>query len=1563
MADVSQPAPSARFLPQQVRGGDRSASPSPTRRSRFLTHELDPLLSTLSPARILSALSDRAANSPADDRPGPALQASIARASLVERAFGCRAASAAKSAQEWHREITSWEWPSGGPGNSSKAFEAPTVEERAWKRRKLADTGRDDAGERHVGIAQDGGVSGQVTRTEHVTGMVQVEEEYWGGLPRSVVVHYEARLDAISRGVDELDVEELKEHALDAHVPSRSRPASSDGPDESLLPLAYPHLDDFTAVTTATILRALPYLDRLARLLDIWSTRLSVLRKIPSFLLAFEDARMALRSGWNAVGAANLAQEGLPVAGRSSVSVAPVPSHEKAPPIDLVESDRRALEPTAPSASSDLTSEGFKTIRAILEEKISLVGKQLDSMLDALEGREETVPDRWIDDMEAVEANYADWVMMAERRVLGCEWRRAVEADRAASFPIQAATLDPAGSEALINPDNSPGESSDVRDRSAIPAVDGPVEETLSVAREPFPNGAGNKSSDRWDSPVIKGVASGAADGVRESEAVPAIDGPVEETLSVAEGPLTNGANGADNMSSDHCDSPVILDRSSSPIGQVGDGKVISAVDGLDRESALLPQEPSPNGAGKRSSARCDSPTILRMSSGASDGVWERRAVPVVDSPVGETLSVAQEPFPNGAGNRSSDRCDSPVIPSSPFDDVWDENAVLDTTGLIGDISPLPQGPSTNGTGNKLSDRCDSPVIPESASRLSDHTGGSDAPADVDEPLEEATVQVPRTPPISKPSVSPRSPKRPSLVSRFSPRPGDREAGIYSDLLEERQGGPPYSGRLAVAATSLGDLTYYPNEDQLKDIDGPLQSPMQNDRSGRSGQERSVARPGEDDQINRLSRSEYIDTFPSPPKNRTTRLSLSREVAPGGDPTAAETRYDNFRSMISPVRPEKPESWPAGASRSPPTPAPRTPQRSSPRNHGVRPSISPEAANNRRAQVIDASVRETFPRPPSGSKTLHERRRGVPLSHAGSKPFKTRTSGPTTPESATSSYFSDSSSPELEDASTAFFVTRRPVIVTSRPTSSIGTATPVSMTPVASLSRNPSVSTEPGNRRSVLEASPLAGRRRTQSFVSDQVQLELVDGPHFRQHLDGQTSTSSKRTSVASIASIELVQKGGVRSIDVRRRSGTLSSTKSATPPRRPESSYARTPTSSPWNERPSESPGASAPTSQPMQSTAGGSPGKTEQNDDFNSQGPPPIPKRSSRRASELSGRGSPLSPGEAQAVSSEDEVMPNGRLGVAPTSTPEAPRRVERASGEDQLEQQISSILTTIPAHIRLTSEEGEAKKRPSLPSYDTSPARRLPRASTPSFTLAPAPGRSPRPARHQGGNAEVRLFHLRRTAGNDAPIKLFVRQVGEHGERVMVRVGGGWADLGEYLREYASHHGQRSVSDGRVEIRDLPTPAGYGSGKSSVRNTPTASRPGSAQSSRPPGSTQSTRPGSGLAVRKTRAPSHSSSPVTPSMGRAGADTTPLSAASSGMRSSSRLSWTEEEGGHSVGLGGPKSRRTEPLSAEKQAWVEGLMGQVRGQREASEGARGEVEFGDLGRVGATKRVFRRGG
>jgi len=300
---------------------------------------------------------------------------------------------------------------------------------------------------------------------------------------------------------------------------------------------------------------------------------------------------------------------------------------------------------------------------------------------------------------------------------------------------------------------------------------------------------------------------------------------------------------------------------------------------------------------------------------------------------------------------------------------------------------------------------------------------------------------------------------------------------------------------------------------------------------------------------------------------------------------------------------------------------------------------------------------------------------------------------------------------------------------------------------------------------------------------------------------------------------------------------------------------------------------------------------------------------------------------------------------------------------STEDQLEEKISSILTTIPAKIRLTSGPDanapevvrprsiSGTKRPDI----LSPAMRNSRNSGegPSLTLAPAFTKSSSSSA-SSGDPEIRLYHLHQ-AGKDGPIKLYVRLVGDYGERVMVRVGGGWADLGEYLKEYANHHGQRSVSDGRFEIKGLP----QGHSTSSITTlaglstTPT-SRPGSALG----------RPASALSVRRSRFSSGSpadfamlSTPDQPSTSFL--DMTPGSTEShnTSVRPSSRSSWTGED--TPLGLAGPKSRRIE-VSPGKQAWVDGMMEQAK-RASAERKKTDESFFGDLGKVGGTKRVFMR--
>ncbi|EFQ29773.1 GAS2 domain-containing protein [Colletotrichum graminicola] len=311
------------------------------------------------------------------------------------------------------------------------------------------------------------------------------------------------------------------------------------------------------------------------------------------------------------------------------------------------------------------------------------------------------------------------------------------------------------------------------------------------------------------------------------------------------------------------------------------------------------------------------------------------------------------------------------------------------------------------------------------------------------------------------------------------------------------------------------------------------------------------------------------------------------------------------------------------------------------------------------------------------------------------------------------------------------------------------------------------------------------------------------------------------------------------------------------------------------------------------------------------------------------------------------------------------------ESNASDDHLRQQISDILESIPANIKLAKATPKVDLNPPPPDL---PAKRLrkpsretirrtgssmsmasrasSRAPTPWLTLAPAYAKNPRPKRSQGRN-DIRVYHLSRSTG-EAPIKLFIRCVGEHGERVMVRVGGGWADLGEYLKEYATHHGRRSagpVETAKVEVQDVPRAS------SLAANSSPPSRPASALEMSPM---------TPLNVRKSRKSFGAGDNLGPSVPRLLPNTpavppipdkyTPSSEDSNRSRSSSHISWEEESS--FLGLAGPTGRKVE-MSEESRAWVESVKEKV---RLASGETRNTSQFGDMGKVGGTKRLFRKG-
>ena len=358
--------PTKRLPPTEYSSDARSRSRSRTRLQRSSTHDTDPLLSNLSPTSTLEALSYANVGTTGSEKDSSELQQSVVGASTSERALGIRAALAAKKLKGWHTEVVSWEWPNT---TNQNGFEVPKAQEV-------------EAGDEGTEL----GAQGSLTQHGNIEGDVgDNEEEYWGGLPCGVVRRYEQRIEAIVDEMEALDVEELKTHVLEAHIPSRSRSTSGSFQPEPRPEVAnHNHLDDFTAVVTATIIRALPYVTRLNILLQTWTVRLAILRQVPGFLRALEEAFTAIASGWRTI----------------SGSSSPSSNH-----------------------SNGISREAFNIMQPILEDRLTAAGRRLDRMLDALEGREDTVPTRWIDDMEMMETDYSNWVVEAEKKVLQNEWQ------------------------------------------------------------------------------------------------------------------------------------------------------------------------------------------------------------------------------------------------------------------------------------------------------------------------------------------------------------------------------------------------------------------------------------------------------------------------------------------------------------------------------------------------------------------------------------------------------------------------------------------------------------------------------------------------------------------------------------------------------------------------------------------------------------------------------------------------------------------------------------------------------------------------------------------------------------------------------------------------------------------------------------------------------------------------------------------------------------------------------------------------------------------------------------
>ncbi|CAO1604259.1 hypothetical protein XANCAGTX0491_007821 [Xanthoria calcicola] len=319
-------APASRLPFQDDRALSPSPSRSPHKRQPPANNLLDPLLSNLSPSSTLEALQASPTDLPAQN----AFQESAAAASLSERSFAIRAATAGKKLKEWHEELQQWQWQ--GPHNPFLLPSSPTL--------PTPNNG--------PGIAQ----------------------EHWGSLSAQTVLRYEHRIDEIRDAMAALELDDLKMHVRDVHSTS-----------------SHHRMDDFTAIVTTTVLQALPLIYRLEALLGTWESRLAVLRASPGFITTMDRAQQEMVAAWSV-------------------------------------------------CHGETTRQALHEVKVRLESQIRDLGQRLDHMLDTMEGRLDTIPDRWIDDMEQLEADFGDWTVEAEKAIVKLDMRLEDESTRQEELTI-----------------------------------------------------------------------------------------------------------------------------------------------------------------------------------------------------------------------------------------------------------------------------------------------------------------------------------------------------------------------------------------------------------------------------------------------------------------------------------------------------------------------------------------------------------------------------------------------------------------------------------------------------------------------------------------------------------------------------------------------------------------------------------------------------------------------------------------------------------------------------------------------------------------------------------------------------------------------------------------------------------------------------------------------------------------------------------------------------------------------------------------------------------------------
>ncbi|KAI7463947.1 hypothetical protein KC351_g15697 [Hortaea werneckii] len=1371
MSAIDTPRPNPTINPPPLtavhhrRLHSRSPSHSPMRQPN--PRDWDPLLRDLSPTATL-----RTFQTPETDS-SPTFSFTGA-ASVSERAWATKAAQTCLDLRGWVRELEGWKWP----GSFAVPKQEPSEDED-----------------------EKGGGGGEE----------KPENDYWGSLPASIVLSYEKRADEIAQQLDDIDVEELKDFVLSAHRQAGSGRAPWDDSIASIgATTDLRRLDDFTALITATILQALPYLSRLHRLLDVWTVRLTILRNAPSYISDLRQVQTDLDHGW------------------AAIAVSP--------------STARPRE-----SGANFTRGNLIEMQSMIQHQVASLGRRLDTFLDHLEGREETVPDAWIDDFERLEKAYGDWVVQAERKAFENEWRAAREREMKEAKRTTTARL-LAGDEPARNKSNSYNFEDHEREADSVAEPSSRPSSGLFA----LPTNGSQRSS------ILRQSSVPFDDLAREdSETLPykSHSRPLSQAKTLSnDSTMSHEMKTTDSPSKRARHMPIIIDfdRDGHKLALMDDAiHSTGAEPGSSTQGLTALPIPPPSSKGP--------PSISREPSDASNGsgAVKKRAA-----------------FLESAGIERKDALNRSVkSPVRPF-----EHASNAFTRLFQRREKTPEpGENLKGPrpGRSMSGKSRSGSIKKQSGDHDQVVWGGRGIG----------------------SVTPKSTSKRDRISS-GPAAGTEKSDLEN---EERRGTRSRSSSFrrlsfgrSVSRTSAAEPAYMngsqPTHRDHADLPGGFRTRSTSESSLPRARSRTsrTERPGE---VRRL-RSQHRGELARPPVEtyQPKRLSspfrhVSNEHKEPNYPVDWPLASPPETERNSPVKEQQDELDFDDPDSIQPVIAHQQQQKdqddtdddiAGPEIQFSRAPLETDAFDRMFVSSLPASPELERPQP---RKSGHEDSRESAMGETATDNTRRMTPIPTLDEAMLGDEHENLIEEDLAIGSAgmpglAADESETPMGFDRRAPLEDGSVLTKGEFEAEEADRSSSVSRDVsdeeegvqdnmdyfGNRPSPIVRSRAGSpdsaaeapnvpelQPRIASPSKSPVPLKLkIPGAEAgeTQQPDESPEFRPALLSRASVASIGSYPRASLRSIDVSRRSSLASPIPVAQSPRDsvPVSSIDEGPTYPSGNplsynhplflphppglqdDGIPQSPVSPLSTNaSPVKTRSGNLPHsaspaerKAESRDDEESENESP---RSSRDATPA-----PLNVAMAKRRAQQQNRTPVAS-GVSLATTPNMPERHRESTppsstGGDKMDRHVSEVLNRLPSSsIKFKARPGAVTptllRTSERRDYSGPRPRTAPRVpsrtglngtSGGDMTLAPAePSTTKKNNTPSGGGGasegEVKLYHLTQ-AGREDPIKLFVRLVGE-GERVMVRVGGGWADLADYLRQYADHHGSRTVSGSGLEM----------------------------------------------------------------------------------------------------------------------------------------------------------------